>query len=230
MLYRSNILAQASGALNGNVFSHNRFGMYIRNRSLPVNPNTDRQQEVRGNMISASSKWHTMLNGSERDSWNNYAAEVPRLNPLGDSNYLTGFNWFVGSAAARLQAGYDPVATGPALHARADTDTSMCIIASAASGEITVNFDGGYAWLNETGGGLTVFSGVPQAPTRNFFGGPWRFAGVIDGNDSTPPTSPATVTAPYQMQAGQKLYVKCRILRADGRYSSWFYDHVIVST
>jgi hypothetical protein len=47
-------------------------------------------------------------------------------------------------------------------------------------------------------------------------------AGAIEGNATTAPTSPTTKTVPYQVQTGQKVYTKIRIVRADGRVSEFF--------
>ena len=38
---------QRSGSIGGATWSHNSSGAYIRARSIPVNPNTDRQNAVR---------------------------------------------------------------------------------------------------------------------------------------------------------------------------------------
>ena len=48
MLFVPTIGTKLSGSLGGIVASHNRFGSYFRQRTVPVNPDTADQQMVRG--------------------------------------------------------------------------------------------------------------------------------------------------------------------------------------
>ncbi|GAI58641.1 unnamed protein product, partial [marine sediment metagenome] len=96
---------------------------------------------------------------------------------------------------------------------------------------MSVTFDDTMDWCDETGSFLTLSFGEPQNPTRNFFGGPWRFAIGVPGHDALPPTSPIldaqfTTWTPI---AGQKIWIRAAILRKDGRVSTKFTcDPVIV--
>lgn len=222
MLFKSSILAQASGSLSGTTFSHNRFGQYTRNRSIPVNPNTSRQQTIRSILTFASAAWSALLTQAQRDQWDVYAAAVPVINKLGDTVYLTGFNWWVASAVARYQAGLTPVAAGPATLVLPDTDPTLSFTASEATQALTITFDDTLTWCDEDNAGLTIFVGQPLSGTRVFFNGPFRYADKIPGSSLTPPTSTTTIDSPFVFQEGQKLFIQCRILRGDGRNSSFF--------
>jgi len=94
-LFKSSLLAQASGSVGGTVYSHNRGGAYIRNRALVSNPNTDRQQAVRSAMSALSKMWGQSLTQPQRDSWTAYAANRPVTNRLGDSITLSGIAMFL---------------------------------------------------------------------------------------------------------------------------------------
>jgi hypothetical protein len=50
-------IAAASGSIGGTVHSRNRYGTYIRNRAIPVNPNTIYQQEIRAILAARSQEW-----------------------------------------------------------------------------------------------------------------------------------------------------------------------------
>jgi hypothetical protein len=55
----------------------------------------------------------------------------------------------------------------------------------------------------------------------NFFKGPYRYAGRINGAVS-PPVSPQNVTWPFVVAVGQKVFAQFRCILADGRVSSTF--------
>ncbi|GAH13494.1 unnamed protein product, partial [marine sediment metagenome] len=40
-------IVQMSGSIAGNTFARNRYGNYVRARTKPINPNSDRQVVVR---------------------------------------------------------------------------------------------------------------------------------------------------------------------------------------
>ena len=47
-------------------------------------------------------------------------------------------------------------------------------------------------------------------------------ADLIEGDATTPPTSPYAATLPFTLQAAQKSFIFGRVTRADGRLSSPF--------
>jgi hypothetical protein len=69
---------------------------------------------------------------------------------------------------------------------------------------------------------MVIFTSRPMSPAINYFKGPYRFAGLIEGDSITPPTSPANVTSPWALEVDQKVFVRAAVLRADGRYSADF--------
>lgn len=221
MLYKSNLLAQASGSLDGTVFSHNRFGRYTRNRTIPVDPASARQQIVRTLFAAYAAAWSQTLTAAQRTAWNTYAANVPVINKLGDTVYLTGFNMYIGSNTPRSQAGIGGVLSGPTIFTLPEADTSFAVSASEATQLITVTFDDTRDWCDEDGGFMSVSCGNPQGGQIGYFGGPWRFADSIDGDSITPPTTTETVSAPYTISEGQIIWVRYRIAKDDGRISNW---------
>ncbi|MBA7656193.1 hypothetical protein ES703_64108 [subsurface metagenome] len=93
---------QRSGSIGGTVWSRNSAGAYIRNRSVPVNPNTDRQVAVRNYVKNLTIRWANTLTQPQRDAWDVYAANVDWLNKLGDSVNLTGMPHYVRCNTLRL--------------------------------------------------------------------------------------------------------------------------------
>lgn len=89
-LIKSTILAQISGSINGTTFSRNAGGAYARNRSLPTNPGTDRQDNVRTSLASLAQAWRDTLDDGQRALWRNYGQNLSVTNRLGDTIKLSG--------------------------------------------------------------------------------------------------------------------------------------------
>jgi hypothetical protein len=218
MKYKSAVYTQASGSLNGITYSHNKGGPYTRARAIPTNPNSPQQQAVRGIFSDLAVLWNSVLDGLERATWDAYAFNVPIINKLGDPMKISGLNQFIRSNTPRIQAGLDQVVTGPTeFNIGSFTNPSFAI--DAANDEVDVTFDDADAWANEDDSAMLVYAGRPVSPSINFFKGPYRLAGIIAGDAVTAPTSPAAVGLPFAVVAGQRVFLKVVVSRADGRLS-----------
>lgn len=211
-----------SGSIGGTTFARNRYGAYARARTKPVNPNSTRQAAVRTIMSYCRTAWYSTLTAVQRTQWALYANNVPMINRLGETINLSGYNQFCRSAAALQNAGLDIVAPGPTEFALPEQDASLAVAGDESTQMLAVTFDNTLAWAHETGSSLLLYQGAPQDVTRNFFNGPWRYMGKVAGNDTTPPTSPSSIAAVFPIASGQKVWLKARVLRADGRLSGFF--------
>ncbi len=209
---------QISGSIGGTTWSHNRFGAYKRNRSIPVNPNTPRQVAVRNRVRALAIAWENTLTQAQRDAWKLYASNVPWVNKLGQSVFLTGLNMYVRSNTIILGAGVTRVDDAPTIFTLATAELGLDATASEATQLITISFDVAAAWVPEAGAAQAMFAGAPQNAGIVFFGGPYRLVGNVLGA-VIPPTSPVTFTSGFPFAAGQRMWVKTRIFRADGRLS-----------
>jgi len=162
------------------------------------------------------------MSEAEQGAWATYAAAIIMQNRLGESMYLTGFNHFLRSNAARLSIGGAIVEAGPTTLTLPGADSTLAIAADNGTQLLTVAFDDTQDWCKETGGFLSVEMGMPQLHTRNYFGGPYRNAGALLGNTAVPITSPQTVVAPFTLVADQKIWTRAAIILADGRLSNKF--------
>ncbi len=222
-------ITDARGSIGGQVHSRNRFGNYIRARTTPVNPNSIRQNSVRDDLSNVVALWANTLTQVQRDQWGVYAAAIPRQNKLGQTVFLTGFNWFVGNNTMRSQNGVPVVTVGPATLSLPIPDPTLSIAASEATQVLTVTFDDTLAWAGEDDAAMQIQMGIPQPATREFFNGPWRIAGSLLGDNAIPLVSPLPVTAPFPIQEGQLVYIRARITRADGRVSDFFRTTAVVA-
>lgn len=231
MLFKSEVVTQASGSIGGTTYSHNRGGMYRRARAIPVNPATAFQAEVRAVFSAASQAWLTDLTNLQRAGWEDYAANVPVTNVLGDQVNLTGQQWFVAANSPRLQAASKFPATSPlpAIVTTAPTIfdrgsfTTPTVTLSAATG-ITLTYEAADAWANEDDAYMLIWQGRPRSVTRNFYRGPYRLVHVIAGAvlGLTPPEviAPAVVNVTgFPLLQGNVDRLQVSVLRADGRMS-----------
>lgn len=221
MLIKSGIVTQISGSLGGLVGAHGKSGLYFRARAIPTNPNTPLQQAVRNYMASLTSAWQGVLTAVQRSAWAVYAENVTLPNPLGDAVNVGGMNMFIRSNVGRLQSAEPQVNDGPAIFNLGEM-TSPTFAASAATGLVSVTFDNTDAWANEDDAAMLVYCSSPKSPTINYFDGPYRYIGKVQGDAVTAPTSPADIASGHTLTAGQKLFCQVRVSRADGRLTSKF--------
>lgn len=229
MKYRGTIITDASGSLNGVTFSHNRGGAYTRNRAIPTNPNTIYQQAVRGFNAQLSSAWLNVLTPAQRAAWDVYAENVLLPDTIGEPRNAGGLGMYIRSNVPRLQAGLARVDDGPTTYNLGDVTNPSVTDADAGAGDSDVTFNESDDWVGEDGAAMLWLISRGQNASINYFKGPYRFAGTIDGDSTTPPTSPATLTLPFPVAAGQRVFYAARVTRADGRLSSSFRTFVLAT-
>lgn len=212
----------ASGSIGPDTYSHNRFGQYVRNRTKPVNPNTALQVAVRSILTQLTQRWSQVVTAAQRTAWDLYGSSVVMKNRLGEDMLLTGFNHYLRSNVSRLQAGATIIDPGPVIFELPEADPTFAVTGSEATQLLSFAFDVNLAWIDEDDAHLIKFQGSPQNPQRNFFGGPWRLLGTIDGDSVSPPTSPDDEAVAFAIAQGQRQWVYGRIARADGRLSEPF--------
>lgn len=224
------LTAEMRGSVGGTTFSRNRFGQIARQRVTPVNPNTARQAAVRATFQFLTDAWNSTLTQLQRDSWNLYGASVVMKNKLGEDIYLTGFNQFIRTNTVQLGNLAGTIADGPTTFTLAEADETIQVAPSEATQLLSLAFDDTMVWCDEDDAFLSIAMSKPVVAGVEYIPGPHRLAGYIDGDSTTPPTSPQTVTAPWTITEGQKVEVVCRILRADGRVSGPFRDQANVAS
>lgn len=228
MKFKSALVTQASGSTGGATFAHNQGGLYMRARSVPVNPSTAQQIVIRNAMATITNRWSSTLTATQRAGWDTYSTNVPIVGPLGDARKVGGLAMYVRSNNSRIQAGLTIVDAPPTTFTLG-TFTLPTVSASAATQLLSVTFTNTDDWANAVGGAMLVYVSRPQSAGINFFKGPYRYAGKISGAVS-PPTSPQTFAVPFPVAAGQKLFVQVTVSRADGRLAAPFRAGLVVGS
>jgi len=210
---------QRSGKQGGMVWSHNAAGPYTRNRAIPTNPNTDRQIAMRNATRNLTIRWDQTLSEAQREAWRTYALNIPWTNRLGQVINLSGLNHYVRTNALRLQSGIEVRDTAPVIFLLAEAEPLLSCVASEATQDLVIDGHPGADWQLEVGAYQFYFMGLPQNASRQFFGGPWRLIAAAPGAGVSP--LPVTAPAAWPFAADQRLWLRSRIMRADGRLSEF---------
>lgn len=210
---------QRSGSTGGTTYSRNRFGAYTRNRSVPVNPNTARQVATRNAVTALTIAWNNSLSQAQRDAWNVYAANVTWKNALGQSVFLTGLNHYVRCNSIRVRNVIPRVDAAPTIFNLATAELELAVTASEATQDITITGKDPNDWIGEADAWQFFSVGLPQNGGIGFFGGPYRQLSATPGTG--PPPFPVVAASPFPFAEGQRLWVRSRIARGDGRLSEF---------
>lgn len=205
------VVAEARGSVGGAVFSRNRSGAYVRNRTKPVDPSTARQNAQRTRMSASVVQWRA-LDEAERLAFNAKALVSPFVNRLGETINLSGMNLFMRSANLLAQAGIAPITVPP----------------------VSPILDDKGAFASYTGAsGLELNSTVADWPTDSimlagfaidltnstvYFKGPYPKAAVLAALDFT--LDVAVLEADADLQADSSQGVTYRLVAPDGAASA----------
>lgn len=232
MLFKSQLLTQASGSVGGLTFSHNSAGMYTRARAIPTNPNSAGQVAVRMYFDQAIQMWTDTLTEAQRQNWRDYAANTPVTNKLGDTVNLSGQNMYIRTVIAALRGGLDiegdyaNFTVAPTTFNTGDPGTLSFLTFSAGTDTAVITIAGAPAWAADDLGVIFLQSSLPQNPSVNFYRGPFRGVTSTTGDSGTPITVASIVTdalvPPIDFAAGQKAFLRARVLQSDGRLSTPF--------
>lgn len=219
MKFKPLLGTELSGSVGGLTASHGLGGPYFRARVIPVNPGSPQQTLVRQIFGNLAALWTNILSQPQRDAWADYAANVTVLNPLGESINVTPLNMYIRSNTPRLQNGLSRVDDGPTIFNLGDF-TAPTIISLTPPTVLSLGFAVADAWVSEDGAAMLVYGSRNKGVAIKFFKGPYRAYPVqLLGDNAVPPTSPHAGTNPFNISAGNKVFLRVSVTRADGRLS-----------
>ena len=232
-------IVDARGSVAGVVFSKNSTSHYMRARTIPVNPrstvcklNNDHgfasQSKIKAAMAALTVRWSSVLTSNQRAAWELYGSNVSVLNKLGESIKISGMNHFLRCNVIRYAHYSSAFDDGPTIFEIPEQDPSIIFEPEVHEQKCKITFDDTMEWVDEDVAAMQIWMGRPQNPQRTFYGGP--YLGIKDkaGKSVGPITSPEWMTNTFIVAAGQKVWYKVRIRRADGRISEPFYKSAIV--
>jgi len=131
-------IGMASGSIGAAVFSHNRYGTYIRRRATPTVSQTEAALAAKALMTSATQAWQN-LTVLQQGAWNMWAAANPVSGSLGQPQPLTGHAAFVGNYVRMFKLGQGPL-TAPPLTPAPVGLTVVSVVADKTVGTCDVTF------------------------------------------------------------------------------------------
>ena len=233
-IFRSSLLADVRGSIGGSVYSRNRSGAIIRNRTNPINPNTTAQSLVRVRFASKAAEFQ-VLDPAKQEGWATFAELVPSLNSLGESYTPTAKQRYIQSnlnLAAVGAAQVDSPTLGDTVAPSLDLST-VAPVATVTAGVLTA-LDL-VALINAEGATHIVVQATPPAPSgvrsnrnqmRTMFAGAFTvnvdlmaaYEDVYNGGDPVP------------VVADQRINFRVRAVNdVNGLASAWYYLTTLVS-
>jgi hypothetical protein len=151
--------------------SHNRYGNYGRQRSIPVQPDTLKQQNARTRFGGLSADWATLI-AQDRLAWKIWAQNNPMVDVLGDKRVLTAAAAYV-AMNCRLNLIGEPTSDTPPTVPAPAALTSCSIVVSKAGNNALVTFAPSPLGAND---GIFVRACKFAVPTVNYVKNLMRFA------------------------------------------------------
>ena len=225
--------ADFSGSIGSTTASRNRFGPYLRTKTIPVNPNTTRQQAVRSIFASLVNTWTNVLTNAQREAWTLWADNTTILGKDGNPINITGQNAFLRFNTVRTQIGGAGVIAAPVAFNNGAPVTSfettedgedgvIDLSAAATAMATTLNISGGAT----VDGDLAIFLGNPVNNGRTFYKGPYQLADTLPLTaldvDADWTTTIATLLNAIAPADAQFRSIRMRVVYDDGRLSEKF--------
>lgn len=203
------ILGNISGSIGANTFSHNRGGSYVKRRSVPTNPNSNRQQDIRNILSSLSSNWSSLSSANQND-WNTWAYWHPKIDPLGNAVSITGAQAYAGLNCRLLDSGESAIDTAPTITAPMGLTTFS--IARTTDTTATVTFAPDPLGTDDK---IQLWASLPFSGARN----PNRAQARLVGYSDAAEESPWVVTLPFTWTVGNTIVFYGVIMGVDGQIS-----------
>lgn len=179
-----------SGSIAAVVHSRNRYGQYTRNRSIPVNPNSVAQGQMRARFGDNSQAWR-LLTDAQRAGWESLGLQMQRTDSLGQTYTLTGLQAYIAVNNNLLDAGEAVVSAAPALNSPVGLLTATV---TSTGGTLSLAYT---ATPLSASNKLFVFAS-PQRSAGRKFEGDYRLIFV----SAAAAASPANILAAYTARFG----------------------------
>jgi len=220
---------QASGSVAGSTFSRNRFGPYIRNKAVPVNPSSAAQALVRSRFGAQSAAWRG-LTDAQRLQWNTQAPLINLYDTLGQSYTPSGAQFYSSINLYRTITGQAALSAPPI----ADTPpalTSLSVTATGGTPTLSITFAAAIA----SGEFLVIQATAPNSAGRNFFGrSEYKQIAVLTNSDTSPYDALADYAAVFGAldsgDVGSKISIRAVPVSANGFAQAHARADVILSS
>ena len=203
----SAIVGRISGSVHSETYSRNRYGAYVRARTVPINRDTTYQQKIRAILSSMSAAW-AALDEIERKAWTSYSTQNPISDALGESQVLTGHAAFVG-INSRLSQSADTVLDLPPVGTAPVGLTTLSIAVDVGIGPTTLAFTPTPIGADYR---MFIWAAVVNSVGITYIKNLLKLCEISAKNHPTG-TDPTTLlqTRFGTLQVGQKVVVQCSV-------------------
>jgi hypothetical protein len=196
---------KASGSIGNFTVAGSQGGMYMKIKSNPDNPNTNKQQIVRNAMATATISWKNLTH-AQRAVWEDWGKTLVKEDILGNKLKISGWSAFAGAFVIRVRAGLTTNGMAP-----------TSILKDYASSSLFTTENGGANAVIKSGVTTDRTIAIYKSPfvrnTVNNFGGTYEF--VKAGNIKTS----NSMVVSTKVGAKQRMFVKLVVSEANGRHS-----------
>jgi hypothetical protein len=217
-----------SGAVGGDVFSHNRGGPYIRRRAVPVTSTTTYALAAKNRVNTLASRWKGLTDG-QRLAWTDYARQNPTFNRLGLSITLLGLNAYIKLNSRLLAAGLT-ISDDPPSAAAPDGLLTLSVAMDIGAGGCEITFTPATLGADE---GLWYEAAVVDSAGINFVRPYQRFISAEAAATASPVDPQTDIEARLgTLVVGQTVHIFAGVIDVNnGQLSGFLRDRaVVVST
>jgi|DewCreStandDraft_1066081.scaffolds.fasta_scaffold22301_2 hypothetical protein len=196
----------SSGSYREQTYSRNRFGQYVRNRAIPVQPKTPSQLNQRARFSASASAWRT-LTDAQRAGWLSLGGQMTRTDALGQVYTLNAFAAFCSVNNNRRDAGDATVNDAPAL-VTPETLTSATVTLTGAAFSIA------YTPTPLPANTRLFIRCSPQQSAGRTFNGDYRLITVTAAAAASPANILTAYTAKFGVPVtGNKVFISLQLYR-----------------
>jgi hypothetical protein len=192
-----------SGSVGNTTFSRNRYGAYIRTRSIPTKRVTPYTTEIRGRLAQLAQAWQGLA-AAQQAAWVAWADEHPIINRIGDSQVLQGSDAYI-QLNMRLDAlGATHIAVPPIASPPAALEGLACS-GSAAADSLDITWTSGAISAQEQ---LAIWVAMVSSAGRNYYKNLLKLVHYSAVSAASPESVGASVVLRFgDILQGQKAFV-----------------------
>lgn len=127
------LVGQISGRIGAVVYSHNKGGPYVRNGTIPVTSTTPDALAAKARLGGFATNWKNLTAG-QRLAWQDWAAENPYINRLGQARPITGIAAYISLNTRLAAAGATAIADPPITPTPAPLSTFSAVVDIGSGG------------------------------------------------------------------------------------------------
>lgn len=214
-----------SGSIGGTVFSHNKGGPYIRNRTIPTKATSEYAIAQKAELTYIAQKWQAETAATQA-AWREWAKTNPISNALGQSRTVSGHVAYIKINATLLACNLLPVILPPVLTAPAPL-TSLTVSADIGPGTFDIAWTATPLAATDL---LMIWAALVDSPGINYVDNLYKLIAKSALAAASPMDILAQVTARFGTPSvGQVLHVRASVVSDEvGLPSGFLKDSIAV--